>query len=263
MARPTKNNADYFPHDAGMRNHKKVKALRSKFGINGYAIWSMMLEHLTGSDGNVFPYTDLEFELMSGDFGVSATEIRSVVDYCIMLELLFNTYGFIKSESLDERLAPVYEKRNKSKELSKQQQRASGKFVINNADDTAVSVTEMPQSKVKYSKVKEISIYKPQIKSFDSNEFFKNSESAFEELKNDEMFLEPIIMAAKGRGFRACDMVDILGCIKDFILTQAPSGEIFNKPKKDVKQHFSNWLRGKKPEEISKIGMEFKKQLAA
>jgi len=149
MARPIKNNCDYFPHDAGMRDHKKVKALRSKFGITGYAVWSMLLEYLTGSDGNVFPYTDLEFELMSGDFGVSATEIRSVVDYCIVLELLFSVNGFVKSESLDERLAPVYEKRGKAKELSKKQLRENGKFAINNTDDTVVTVTETPQSKVK------------------------------------------------------------------------------------------------------------------
>lgn len=149
MARPVKNNCDYFPHDAGMRNHKKVKALRSKFGVTGYAVWSLLLEYITGSDGNVFPYTDLEFELMSGDFGVSATEIRSVVDYCILLELLFNRNGFINSDSLDERLAPVYEKRGKAKELSKKQLRDNGKFVSSNTDSTAVSVTEMPQSKVK------------------------------------------------------------------------------------------------------------------
>lgn len=149
MARPPKNNCDYFPHDAGMRNHKKVKAIRSKFGINGYGIWSMVLEHLTGSDGNVFPYSDLEFELMSGDFMVSATEIRSVVDYCISLEMLFNNNGFISSESLDERLAPVYEKRGKAKELSKNQLRNNGKFVAEIPIATVVSVAEMPQSKVK------------------------------------------------------------------------------------------------------------------
>lgn len=152
MARPAKNNCDYFPHDAGMRNHKKVKSIRTKFGMSGYGIWSMLLEHLTGSDGNVFPYTDLEFELMSGDFGVSATEIRSVVDYCISLEMLFNKNGFINSESLDERLAPVYEKRGKAKELSKQQHRTNGKYCSNNAEGAVVSVAEMPQSKVKESK---------------------------------------------------------------------------------------------------------------
>lgn len=152
MARPIKNNADYFSHDAGMRNHKKVKAIRSKFGISGYAVWSMLLEYLTGGDGNVFPYTDLEFELMSGDFGIPATEIRGVVDYCINIELLFNKDGFINSDSLDERLAPVYEKRRVAKELSKQQQRTNGQFSKNNAGSNGQSVTEIPQSIVKESK---------------------------------------------------------------------------------------------------------------
>lgn len=155
MARPPKNSCDYFPHDAGMRDHRKVKAIRTKFGITGYAIWSMMLEYLTARDGNVFPYTDLEFTLMSGDFGVSVTEIRDVVDFCISLEMLFNKDGFVSSESLDERLAPVYAKRGRAKELSKQQLRSNGKFCNNNTEATVVSVTEKPQSKVKEIKVEE------------------------------------------------------------------------------------------------------------
>ena len=88
MARPKKNYCDYFPHDRDMRNHRKVKAIRTKFGPIGYAIWSMTLEYLTGIDGNVFEYSDVEFELMAGDFGVSATEIREVVDYA-------NNYPYI------------------------------------------------------------------------------------------------------------------------------------------------------------------------
>jgi len=155
MARPIKNYCDYFPHDRDMRNHRKVKAIRTKFNIQGYAIWSMILEYLTGIDGNVFEYSDVEFELMGGDFGVSATEIRNVVDYCITLEMLFLEKGFIRSESLDERLKPVYEKRQVSKEISKKQQRIDGKFAPNNTDTNGVSVTEMPQSKVKEIKVKE------------------------------------------------------------------------------------------------------------
>ena len=68
MARPIKNYCDYFPHDRDMRNHRKVKAIRTKFGVIGYAIWSMTLEYLTGIDGNVLEYSDVEFELMAGDF---------------------------------------------------------------------------------------------------------------------------------------------------------------------------------------------------
>jgi len=46
MARPIKLNADYFSHDAGMRNHRKIKSVRQKFGINGYGIWCMLIEYL-------------------------------------------------------------------------------------------------------------------------------------------------------------------------------------------------------------------------
>lgn len=161
MARPKKNYCDYFPHDRDMRNHRKVKAIRTKFGAIGYAIWSMTLEYLTGIDGNVFEYSDVEFELMAGDFGVSATEIRDVVDYCIKLEMIFLNNGFINSDSLDERLKPVYEKRGTNKDKSKKQLRINGKFATNNTVSDGVSAPENPQSKVKESKVKEIKEYIP------------------------------------------------------------------------------------------------------
>lgn len=163
MARPPKNNADYFPHDAGMRNHRKLKALRNKFGAAGYGIWCMLLEHLTGADGNEFDEHNDELELLAGDFGVSATEIRDVLDFCYRIELLFNKNGFAFSESLNERLAPVYQKRGTAKELSKKQRRMNGKFCNNNADTTVVSATEMPQSKVKESKEEKSKVKLPAV----------------------------------------------------------------------------------------------------
>lgn len=38
MARPKKNNAEYYTHDADMRNDMKIKALRRKFSHTGYAV---------------------------------------------------------------------------------------------------------------------------------------------------------------------------------------------------------------------------------
>ena len=35
MARPKKNNAEYFTHDADMRNDVKIKALRRNFPTQG------------------------------------------------------------------------------------------------------------------------------------------------------------------------------------------------------------------------------------
>ena len=153
MARPIKNSCDYFPHDADMRNHVKVRAIRSKFRTSGYAIWSMFLEYLTGTDGNVCAYTELQFELLSGDFDEESTVIKAVIDYAVKIEMLFVEDGFIYSESLNERLAPVYAKRGKSKEQSQAQKRHNGRYVGKNAVDTVVSVTETPQSKVNKIKV--------------------------------------------------------------------------------------------------------------
>jgi hypothetical protein len=118
----------------------------------------MLLEHLTGSDGNVFEKSDDEYELMAGDFGVSVAEMSDVIDFCCRLELIFLKDGFIFSESLNERLAPVFVKRGKAKELSAQQLRASGKYVSSNAESSGVSVTEMPQSKVKEIRVEETKV---------------------------------------------------------------------------------------------------------
>ena len=160
--RPPKNNCEYFPHDAGMRNHRKVKALRNTFA-NGYAIWSMLLEYLTEMDGNTFEYSDMEFELISGDFGISVTEIRDVVDYCVRIEMLFLKEGFVHSESLDERLSPVYEKRGRAKELSKQQLRSNGKYCGKITEPTAITVTEIPQSKVNRSKENKSTVKKKEV----------------------------------------------------------------------------------------------------
>lgn len=158
MSRPLKNYCDYFPHDRDMRNHRKVKAIRQKFKATGYAIWNMLLEYLTGSDGNVFEYSDIELELMSGDFEVSVAEIKEVVEYCIKLEMLFLKDGFVHSESLDIRLKPVYDKREQAKEMSEKQKRANGKFIKNNTGLNGVSVTESTQSKAEQSELNQIEL---------------------------------------------------------------------------------------------------------
>jgi hypothetical protein len=163
MARPSKNNCDYFPHFTTMRNHKKVKALRTKFGsILGYAFWSMFIEYLTEQDGNEFENSEIEMEMFAGELGVSVTEIQEMINYCIKIELLFLTEdNFIYSDSLNEYLRPVFDKRQKAKEFSKTRKRhKNGSFCDNNIQTDGISVTEMPQSKVNKSKVNKSKVNK-------------------------------------------------------------------------------------------------------
>lgn len=221
-----------------MRNHKKVKAIRSKFGVTGYAVWSMILEYLTGNDGNVLEYSDMEFELMSGDFGVSATEIRGVVDYCISLEMLFNVKGFIRSESLDERLAPVYQKRGVAKELSKKQSREHGKFAVNKSDDSVVTVTETPHSKVNRIKLNEID---------NDNGFFDSNQKAFEEITGNYIDVDSARNVMRNNGWSGVTDDDVKACLFHFLESQV---DVKQQDKADIRSHFRRWLNKQKSEQL-------------
>ncbi len=169
MARPVKNNCEYYPHFTTMRNHRKVKALRNKFGhVLGYAFWAMFTEYLTELDGNEFELNNIECEMFAAELGVSAAEIPPMINYCLEIELLFKTEdNFIYSESLNENLKPVYDKRNNERSKSKtRKRRENGSFCKQINHELGVSAAEIPQSKVKYSKVNKIELYKEQFELF-------------------------------------------------------------------------------------------------
>ena len=142
MARPKRNNADYFSHDAGMRNDPKVKALRNKFGNDGYAVWCMMLEVLTASDYFTRSIDEIEIEILSADFGIEPELFSEILSYMVRLRLLqTGDNSEYLSQKLTDRLQSVVDKRRNSK-------------------PKGVSVTESTQSKVKESKVKKTKVIK-------------------------------------------------------------------------------------------------------
>lgn len=185
MPRPKKMTCDYFSHDKDMRNHRKIKAIRNKLGITGYGIWVMFIETLTGLEENRFKYDSMEVDFMSADFGVSTEELEQFFDYSLKINLIQKSDGFLYSESLNERLENVYQKREKFKaKIEAQKRDKNGQFTQNlnilekkviatettvNGTEmyrerypmyraTVVSAAEIPQSKVKESKVKHKSI---------------------------------------------------------------------------------------------------------
>jgi len=152
MARPKRHNADYFSHDAGMRNDPKVKALRNKFGNDGYAVWCMMLEVLTASDYFTRSIDEIEIEILSADFGIDSDLFTEILSYMVRIRLLQTGDNCeYLSQKLTDRLQPVTDKRR-------------------NSANKGVTVTESTQSKVKESKVKEI---KKSTKRFTPPELFE------------------------------------------------------------------------------------------
>jgi hypothetical protein len=132
VGRPQKNNADYFTHDKDMRDDPKIKALRRKHGLEGYAIYVMLLEVLTDSDYFVHNYDELSIELLSGDFGIETELLKSVIDYCVKLNLIVIDNETLRNYTLEKRFEPLLSKRERDRER--------------------IIASENTQSKVEYSK---------------------------------------------------------------------------------------------------------------
>jgi hypothetical protein len=157
MARPKKNNMDYFSHDNGMRNDRKIKAVRARFGLQGYAVYNMLLELLAEADCLIIEWNATEKELIAGDFGITAETLTEMVEYFISIDLMNRQNGWLYSKTFDERSELLFNKRT-SDLLSLRSENGI------NLSETPISETETPengslsginpQSKVKDSKVK-------------------------------------------------------------------------------------------------------------
>ena len=147
MGRPKRKNADYFGHDAHMRNNRKVKALRLKFGLEGYAVYIMLLETLTASDDFSFILDEDEFELIAGDFEVPTERLKDLVDYMVILKLIQRDDDLIYSKELIKILDPLLTKRKR--DLNYRRRKAGDSVDIDDEN------TQRKEEKTKANKRKE------------------------------------------------------------------------------------------------------------
>lgn len=155
MARPERNNAEYFTHDADFRNDRRVKAIRSKFGAAGYGLLLMIMETLTDSEFTQLSTDEVEIELLSGDYGVSVTEIHSLLQLSEKIGFFArNEAGMLICPDLNKALEPVFEKRNRARLAAQNTKKPV--TVTETPQAPPQSVTETPQSKEKESKEEEI-----------------------------------------------------------------------------------------------------------
>lgn len=120
MARPIKNNAEYFSHDADMRNDLRIKAIRNKFGLEGYAMYCILLECLTDADNFVLKYGVSDAELLAADMGVNPMQLKKAIEYMLKINLLqsFKTNTgqvYIKCDTLVKRFSGLLSKRKRDR----------------------------------------------------------------------------------------------------------------------------------------------------
>lgn len=166
MGRPLRNSADYFPHQADARHHRKVRALRQAHGPLGYAVYFMLLEHLCACDHHAAAWDETERELVAADLGVELEQLGAVVAQAVRLGLLDVTDQRLTSPGLLEALAYLHEKRARSRgaflppkptapAVSEKETPTRDEFLKQKPPAPVVSGETTHQSKVKGSKGKE------------------------------------------------------------------------------------------------------------
>lgn len=232
MARPIKDNADYFSHDATMRDDPKIKALRRRFKVEGYGIWCMLLETITDSDNFRLK---VNYDILAGDFDIEPDLLRTIICYCIELELLVfdSDNSILWSKTLDKRFSTLLSKRER--------------------DRNRVFDSDNTQSKVKHSKVKKRRVITAPI----PDEYFRDQIQAFETMRDDELFISDCHQILTRLGWIASDKVDVVGLVSYFLSAKAK----LKNPRGDVMQHFKNWLNSEKIVNLQTRAQIFKKSL--
>lgn len=109
MARPIKQGLEYFPFEVNMPYDRKVKFLRSRFGLKGYAIYTLLLCKIYQDKGYYCPWNDDEAMLFANEVGdgVGIALVNDVVHECFKRELfsegIFNTFKILTSKGIQER----------------------------------------------------------------------------------------------------------------------------------------------------------------
>ena len=155
MARPTKDNVEYFPHYTNARTGRTLFILERKYGNDGYAAWFKILELLGESPGHYFRYgnpVDWMFlvTVMRVDEKIAVEMLQLMADVgAIDAEL--HAEKCLWSDNFVDGLRPVYSKR-------KQELPVRPSFRAGNPSKeklSAHSVPETSQRKGKKSKGKE------------------------------------------------------------------------------------------------------------
>lgn len=141
MARPRKENADWFSHDTGLRDNLKIKAVRAKFGLEWYAIFVMFLEVLADAENFVLSEDDWQLEMLAGDFRIDSDQLKEFLEYFKKIWLIQSEEWKIFNTHLIERMEPLLTKRQNMRQKHQEKKVP--------AAETPVSEEETPQKPAK------------------------------------------------------------------------------------------------------------------
>ena len=109
MARPQKENVDYWPFDVGLFQDRKFRLIRSEFGIKGAYIALELINMAYSENGYYAKFGEEDCLLMSEGVGggCEASFIMEVVRGCCRRSLfdegIYNAFGVLTSHGIQQR----------------------------------------------------------------------------------------------------------------------------------------------------------------
>lgn len=89
MARPEKDGLEYFSHDVDMFEDTKIKFLKTKHGLLGYAVYNRLLEMIYRGQGYFVHFTDRDIILFADENKMDTSFCQQIIMDCLE-ENLFN-----------------------------------------------------------------------------------------------------------------------------------------------------------------------------
>lgn len=115
VARKAKVGIDYFSHDVDMLSDRKIKLLKAKHGLIGYAVYLRLLEELYRDKGYYLEINDDFNILFSDDNNLDLNVYILILNDCINQELfninLFKEYSILTSRRIQENYITACERR--------------------------------------------------------------------------------------------------------------------------------------------------------
>lgn len=154
MARPQRNNVDYFPHY--ISDGKKMFFIEQKYGNDGYAMWFKLLETLAITDYHYLNLSDeTEQMFLAAKCRVDVERLLEFINDLSKLKeinsAVWNECNVVWSDKFMESISDAYSKRsNNCMSLEGLRSHLLGLGILKG--------DVKPQSKVKETKVKEIKV---------------------------------------------------------------------------------------------------------
>lgn len=116
MARPRKQGLDYFPLDVDIFQDKKIRILKAKYGVDGFAIYVYLLCEIY-KNGYYIKADDDFICIIADDLKMSINKVKQVLNFLLERSLfdstLFQSDKVLTSESIQRRFQLAVKERAK------------------------------------------------------------------------------------------------------------------------------------------------------